>query len=206
MKSKPEISSLGTPSLAETLETLLPDLRGFAWSLCRDRCLADDLVQEACMKAWSASDTLKPDHDVKPWVFQILRNAWRQHQRRAWRTQLVDAEEIERSLISESNAEAQADSLKATDAIYGLAERYRDVVILVLAVGMTYGEAAKVLGCSIGTVKSRLNRARKILLVDLDSGLKKCPSTDDTSAHQHSGLETLIERANDLIERAGRAA
>lgn len=199
-------SLCGTPSLAEALEKLLPDLRGFAWSLCRDRTLADDLVQDACMKAWSASDSLKPDADIKPWVCQILRNIWRQHRRRAWRTQLVDSEEIERSLISESNAEARADSLKATDVIYSLPEHHRDAVILVLAMGMTHTEAAQVLDCSVGTVKSRLSRARKAVHDSLEYGLKKYPNKDDIYTPKHSGLETMIESAHLLIGRSTKAA
>lgn len=192
-------------SLAEELERLLPDLRGFAWSLCRDRSLADDLVQDACLKAWSAADSLKPGLSVKPWVFQILRNEWRQQQRRSWRTKLVDAEEIERSLVSESNAGALADSVKATDAIYNLPDAHRDAVILILAAGMTYGEAAKVLGCSIGTVKSRLSRARQALMVDLDAGFKKVDHKGSV-ANQLTGLDKLIDRASYLVETSKLAA
>ena len=201
------ISHSSSPtSLAEALENLLPDLRGFAWSLCQNRSLADDLVQDACMKAWTAADSLKPGSSIKPWVFQILRNEWRQHQRRAWRTQLVDSDEIERSLVSESNAETLADSIKATNAIYSLPEQHRDAIILILAVGMTYSEAAEVLGCSVGTIKSRLNRARQSLLTDLSHGRRAKTTTPDATTHSHGGLERLIEQANRLITKSTRLA
>lgn len=198
--------SSDTPSLAEELERLLPDLRGFAWSLCRDKALADDLVQDACMKAWSASDSLKPDLSIKPWVFKILRNEWRQLQRRAWRTKLVDAEEIEQSLVGQSNAAALADSVKATDAIYNLPELHRDAVILVLAAGMTYAEAAQVLGCSVGTVKSRLSRARQALIVDLDHGSTKPRAPLSADQPEITGLDRLMEHANMLVVASQRAA
>lgn len=206
MTAEIDTSSPAAPSLADALEKLLPDLRAFAWSLCRDRSLADDLVQDACMKAWAASASFNPEKNIKPWAFQILRNEWRQYHRRAWRTQLVDAEQIERSLISESNAEAHADSLKATDAIYNLSEQHRDAIILILAVGMTYSEAAEVLGCSVGTVKSRLNRARKSLVTDLDRSCNTKPASQDRPASAHKGLEKLINHANQLVDLADRAA
>lgn len=195
-----------TPSLAEELERLIPDLRGFAWSLCRDRSLVDDLVQDACMKAWAAASSLKPDLNIKPWVFKILRNEWRQHQRRAWRTELVDSEEIERSLVSNSNAEAMADTITATEAIYNLPETHRDAVILILAAGMTYEEAGKVLGCSTGTVKSRLSRARRVLMVDLEHGFEKLEEHNKLGCAQLTGMERLINRADRLLDISRQAA
>lgn len=193
-------------SFATELEKLLPDARAFAWSLCRNQALADDLVQDACIKAWTARETLNPDVNIKPWLFQILRNEWRQLQRRDWRTELVDAEEIERSLITESNAEAMADSHKATEAIYNLPEQHRDAIILILAAGMTYAEAGQVLGCSPGTMKSRLSRARQALMIDLEHGFQAVSGQIDSINSNPKGLEKLMNHANYLVEMSAKAA
>ncbi|MEL7128405.1 MAG: sigma factor, partial [Pseudomonadota bacterium] len=85
-------------SFVDELEALIPDLRAFARSLCRDHALADDLAQSACLKAWTAVDTFECGAPMKPWLFRILRNEYLQHARRAWRTSPVESEVLEETL------------------------------------------------------------------------------------------------------------
>ena len=147
------------------LEALLPHLRAFARSLCGDVTLADDLVQDTCLKAWDAQDTYDPQKgELKPWLFRILRNEYYMRQRRSWRSVQTEASMIEASLVSECGLEASADLSRMMKAIFSLNDDQRDAFILIVAAGFTYDEAGEVCGCAAGTIKSRVSRARELVL------------------------------------------
>ncbi len=143
---------------------LLPRLRRFAWSLTGSRDEGDDLVQAACLKALGALDQYQPGTRLDAWMFRILRTGWIDRARwRARRPSTSDPETLE--AISDGGLGAQAAEARLTlarvrAAMDGLAPEQREVLALVAIEGLSYREAAEVLGIPIGTVMSRLGRAR----------------------------------------------
>lgn len=148
-------------TFVEELERLLPEMHAFARSLARDPELADDLVQDTYLKAWAAMDTFRPGAAMKPWLFQILRNQYLQHVRRAWRSTELEPEQAERTLISAECLETKSDFKVLQAVLETLPPQQRDALILVVAAGFTYEEAGEIFGCSDGTIKSRVSRARE---------------------------------------------
>jgi RNA polymerase sigma-70 factor (ECF subfamily) len=150
----------------DRLVAFLPNLRRFAISLCRSRETADDLVQAACERALRSSDSFEPGTRFDAWMFRILRNLWIDHARRL--TTAGPSEDIsERNDISVPSGEAASHARMALNdvaqAIDQLPDEQREVLILVCVEELSYREAADVLAIPIGTVMSRLARARKNL-------------------------------------------
>lgn len=148
----------------DQLEALVPQMRAFARSLCRNDDLADDIVQDACLNAWAARDRFIAGAPMKPWLFRIIRNAHAQHWRRAWRSSPLDASDAEKTLTTPGNQEWGSDFLVMQQALHHLPEKQRDALVAVLAAGFSYEEAGQMLGCSEGTVKSRVSRGREALM------------------------------------------
>jgi len=151
----------------------LPDVTRFARSLTRDEAAADDLVQETFLRAWRHWDTFQTGSDGRAWLFTIARNAWRKQAPRDAR--LVPVEDDALQVLSDGVGPLSAPDpvLQALtrvdlgpairDAIDALPEAFRDVVELVELQQLEYAEAAQVLGIPVGTVRSRLFRARRLL-------------------------------------------
>jgi RNA polymerase sigma-70 factor (ECF subfamily) len=157
------------PDFRVQLEKLIPFLRAFARSLCAsDRAAADDLAQEALTKAWRSRASFTPGTNLKAWLFTILRNEFYSNRRRAWRQQPWDQDAAEREPDHSKNQMWEADLSDAMRAIHCLPDDQRDALILVAAGGLSYEDAAAVFGCEVGTVKSRVSRARRRLMAILD--------------------------------------
>jgi RNA polymerase sigma-70 factor (ECF subfamily) len=151
-------------SLAEAL----PSLRAFARSLARDVTLADDLAQETLLKAWAARDSYTEGTNLRAWLFTILRNAYYSSLRKK-RREVEDAEGAFSARLAV--APAQDRNLAMRDFAWALAKlppEQREALVLVGAAGLSYEEAATVCDCAVGTIKSRINRARARLLVLLE--------------------------------------
>ncbi len=138
-------------------------MRAYARSLCRDRVLADDIVQDACLKAWAARESLLPGIDPQPWLMRIVRNEFLQGARRNWRSAPLDPDFAEQMLVAPAAQESAADLSVIRSLIERLPEAQYEALLLVVAGGYTYEEAAEICGCSSGTVKSRVSRAREAL-------------------------------------------
>lgn len=151
-------------SFADELERLIPEMRAFARSLCRQRELADDLVQDTCLKAWQAVDSFETGAPLRPWLFRILRNEYYQHSRRAWRSTSVDPEFAEQALTVTGDMDVRPDFRVLQAAIVALPDVQREALVLVVAAGYTYEEAGEICNCSPGTVKSRVSRAREAVV------------------------------------------
>jgi len=149
--------------LREELVALLPRLRRFARALTRNAHDADDLVQLALERALAHAAQRRPEMQLAGWVFGILRNAWVDEQRaRGRRARLFAPEESGGELADESGS-AAPEMLAVQEALERLPEEQRVVVALVLVEGLSYKEAAHVIEVPIGTVTSRLARARETL-------------------------------------------
>jgi RNA polymerase sigma-70 factor, ECF subfamily len=160
---KPAASSSDSEEFRKQLLAVIPALRGFSRGLCGNRELADDMAQDAMMRAWAAQDSFTPGTNFRAWIFMILRNQFYTTIRRNSRMVSWDPEIAERVLIAQA---AQHDGLNLQDvqtAMQKLPAEQREVLILIGANGLSYEEAAEVMGCAIGTIKSRLARGRTAL-------------------------------------------
>ncbi len=155
------------------LIALLPNLRRFALSLCRRGDVADDLVQITAERAFAARDRFDPTTRLDAWLFRILRNAWIDHARRMTTQGVtVDIADAPDAAVVDGvrDMESVLTLRKAEAAIAGLPEDQREVMMLVCVDELSYREAAEVIGVPIGTVMSRLARAR--LAVAAKMGIK----------------------------------
>ncbi len=152
------------------LEPLIPALRRYAYALVRDHDAADDLVQDTLERALSRWTLRRSDGDLRAWLFTIQRNlhvsALRQSQRRGAHVELDEATTPSSAALQESSIEIQ-DILAALDQ---LPEEQKSLLLLVGVEDLSYDDAAKVMGVPIGTVMSRLSRARQRLRGLLETG------------------------------------
>lgn len=145
------------------LVALLPRLRRFAWSLTGSRDEGDDLVQAACLKALGALDQYEPGTRLDAWMFRILRTGWIDRARFRARRPEADPETLDTISddgLAERRTEAKMTLEKVRAAMAHLPEEQREVLALVAIEGLAYREAAEVIGVPVGTVMSRLARAR----------------------------------------------
>ena len=152
------------------LVTLIPHLRAFARTLCGDATAADDLAQDAMMKAWDARASYQMGTNMKAWTFMILRNQFYSEKRRSWRSSQLDPEVAERTLEAASNPIASLELDEVRRALAKLPEDQREALILIGAGGLSYEEVSEICGCAIGTIKSRVSRARDRLAAIIESG------------------------------------
>ena len=152
------------------LVKLIPHLRAFARTLAGEPAGADDLAQDAMMKAWDARNSFQMGTNMKAWTFMILRNQFYSEKRRSWRQSQLDQEAAERTLVAVDDPEAPValDELRLSLAM--LPAEQREALVLVGAGGFAYEEAAEICNCAVGTVKSRVSRARRALHAILDDG------------------------------------
>ena len=154
---------------AMDLAALTPFLLARAISLAGKRELAEDLVQETMANAWQARQSFTPGTNLKAWLCKILRNEFYSHQRRAWR-QAPWSTMFEETIPSPAGQQMSAiDLCEAACAMNGLPDPQREALILVGVCGFSYEETALLLGGTLGTVKSRVARARLSLLDILQS-------------------------------------
>lgn len=147
---------------------LIPSLRAFARGLCRNREMADDLAQEAMARAWAARDSFTPGTNFRAWMFMIVRNQFYSSIRKNARTTSWDPEAAERLLVQDATQETTLHLKDAARVLDQLPPQQREMILLVAAAGLSYEDAAVVAGCSLGTVKSRLARARVAMQAIVD--------------------------------------
>lgn len=169
-------------SFKRDLLSTLPNLRAFAVSLAGKQDKADDLVQDTIMKAWAKQDSFEPGTNMKAWLFTILRNEfYSQMRKRGREVQDSDGLFTERMSVHP----AQFGSLDLRDfqnALARLPDDQREAIVLVGASGFSYEEAAEVCGCAIGTIKSRVSRARAQLQAELKISGEADYGPDETSS------------------------
>lgn len=152
----------------DLLVAIIPSLRAFARGLCGNRDLADDMVQDAMTRAWAARESFAPGSNFRAWIFMILRNHYYTTLRKNARMASWDPELAERVLVA---GPTQYDRLNVQDvqaALLKLPAEQREVLLLIGANGVSYEEAADIMGCAVGTIKSRLARGRVALVALID--------------------------------------
>ena len=152
-----------TPDPREELVEHLPAMRAFAISLTRNAAIADDMVQDTVVKAWTNIDKFQAGTNMRAWLFTILRNTYYSNRRKSKR-EVADVDGV----ITENIAEKPAHDghMQMTDfrrALDQLSDEQREALLLVGASGFSYEEAAEMCGVAVGTIKSRINRARSQL-------------------------------------------
>jgi RNA polymerase sigma-70 factor (ECF subfamily) len=147
----------------EQIIEFLPEMRAFAMSLTRDKSTADDLVQDAIVKAWKSFHQFQSNTNLRAWLFTIVRNTFYSDLRRRKR----ETDHAERTSTDQTTGDRGADPIIAVmdfeKAFSLLPDEQREALVLVGASGMSYEEAAETCGVAVGTIKSRINRGRKRL-------------------------------------------
>jgi RNA polymerase sigma-70 factor (ECF subfamily) len=153
-------SSHSSDEVRTVLLRTIPHLRAFAISLCGNVDQADDLVQEAVLRALTHIDGFTPGTSMQAWLFTILRNLFHTSFRKRKR-EIEDPEGIMASNLStlpEQHGHLDLNDLQT--ALAKLSVEHREVLLLIGAEGLSYEETAQIVGTNVGTVKSRMNRAR----------------------------------------------
>lgn len=146
---------------------LLPALRAFARTFYRDPNDADDLVQDTLVKALRSFESFEPGTRLKSWMFTIMRNTFYTRIKVYSREAPGVADCVaDRPAVAPSQ-EWSIRSREVRDAINRLPPHHREVLMLIGVLGVSYEETAEICGCAMGTVKSRLNRARLHILEEL---------------------------------------
>jgi RNA polymerase sigma-70 factor (ECF subfamily) len=155
------LAAEGDSQFSRELLKVIPSLRAFARSLGAGREEADDLVQETIRKGWAHRDRFIAGTNLKTWLFTIMRNTVFSEYRKR-RRQVDDPDRVD-SLAIEPSQMGHLDLADFQTALSRVPEDQREALILVGASGFSYEEAAEICGCPVGTIKSRVNRARERL-------------------------------------------
>lgn len=168
------------------LAAVIPHLRAFARGLCGRPDMADDLVQETMLKAWAAQDRFQPGTSMRAWTFVILRNIYLTDMRRNRFRGEYDELVAERILVEPAGQEAPLHLGDLHDALMTLPPERREALLLVGAGGFSYEEAAEICGCAVGTIKSRVGRARATLTQLIEAG--GVPDADRRGKQAHTAI------------------
>src|SRR6202012_1499558 len=168
-----------SPSIRDALLAAVPSLRAFAISLSGNVDRADDLVQETLLRALANIHSFQPGTNMPAWLFTILRNLFRSEYRKR-RREVEDADgSYAETLKTHPEQTSHVEFKEFTVALNKLPEDQREALILIGASGFSYEEAAEICGCAVGTIKSRVNRARQRLASTL--GLQEVASRDEAT-------------------------
>ena len=158
-----------TSSWRDEVVAMIPALRAFAWSLCHNGSDADDLVQDTLIKAWTNREKFEPGTNLRAWLFTILRNTYYTNVLRRRREVRDETGEYAATLRTPPTQDWSVAMRALQGALQQLPDEHREALILVGAAGLSYEEAAEICNCALGTIKSRVNRARARLLKIMDA-------------------------------------
>ncbi|NHN90142.1 sigma-70 family RNA polymerase sigma factor [Acetobacter conturbans] len=150
-------------SFRHGIVALLPELRAFARFLTRDASRADDLVQEALVRAFASRGQFAADTNLKAWLFTILRNLFYEQARRRKREREILDEYGDQALSLNAHDDASDELSDLNNMLWKLPDAQREALMLVGAQGMSYEEAAAICGVTVGTLRSRVFRGRRFL-------------------------------------------
>jgi RNA polymerase sigma-70 factor, ECF subfamily len=199
----PGPAALSDTEFKAQLLKLIPHLRAFAHSVSRNP-EAEDLAQETMLRAWRARASFQTGTNFKGWLFTILRNEQYSRGRRSWRTQPLSPEVAENTLVAHDNPTAREDLLDVRNAMQELTFEHRQALALVSAAGLSYIEAAVICDCAVGTVKSRVSRARTELVAILERRRLTTRARTDVSSSQ--AFECIMAETAELQQPRAPAA
>jgi RNA polymerase sigma-70 factor, ECF subfamily len=179
---------MSADSFKDDLVAEIPNLRAFAASLSGSVTLADDLVQDTLLRAWSNSEKFQAGTSLRAWLFTILRNTYYSYYRKRSR-EVLDADGVySERLTVVGDQESHLDLADFRKALGKLPAEQREVLTMIGATGLSYEEAAEICGVAIGTIKSRLNRARsklgELLAVDVDEPPRRGKAASEEAPRQ----------------------
>lgn len=157
----------GEETTAEELIEMIPALRLYARNLMRGGDEADDLVQETLMKGIANISSFQTGTNLRAWLFTIMRNSFLTRVTKRSRERVGAADCISGNVICFPKHDARIAGNRLMAAIERLPQPYRESLVLVFLMGESYQEVARITDCAIGTVKSRINRARNMIMDDL---------------------------------------
>lgn len=197
--TKTPLGDLATAAEFEAeLAKLMPFLRTFALSLSRQWESAEDLAQEALAKAWRSRESFTLGSNLKAWLFTILRNEFYSQQRRAWRQMPWDERLVETVTTAPGEQQWALELSDTACAMHDLPDVQREALILVGVGGFSYEDVAALSGTAVGTVKSRVARARQTLKEICDSHTPLTPKSRRTNGGPMNDILAQISGARRL--------
>jgi RNA polymerase sigma factor (sigma-70 family) len=193
------VAPLDDAAFKVELAAIIPHLRAFGRSLSGSRDLADDLVQETLLKAWAARERFQPGTSMRAWTFIILRNLFLSNMRRNRFRGEWDDLTADRLLAAPAGQDKQMELADVHRAMQLLPPAQREALILVGAGGFAYEEAAAICGVAVGTIKSRVARARTALETMISEGQLPQRRSEDLG-----GGESMTEMLAQVDAVSGR--
>ena len=178
---------------------LLPDLRAFSRSLAGRPDLADDIVQDSVLKAWKARDRFEPGTNLKAWLFTIIRNTYYSDRRRAGRIVQDEDGVLTDNMVSPSGQGDQLELQNMRRALSMLPDEQREALMLIGAGGFSHEEASAIMGVAVGTIKSRVFRARNALQ-EMMNGNVALPSAETIGGSALGAVDGIMQDVENLAE------
>ncbi|MGF1607428.1 MAG: sigma-70 family RNA polymerase sigma factor [Rhodothalassiaceae bacterium] len=195
------IAHLSDTDFKRALGEIIPHLRAFARSLCGNADTADDLVQETMLKAWQARKRFAAGTSMRAWTFVILRNLFVSQMRRNRFHANWDDRVAERTLSCQPEGGGNLALADLQRALLTLPTEQREALILVGAGGLGYADVADICGCAVGTVKSRVARARAALEKRFERDAVPSRSGEMGQVDGRSAFDALMGEADRLAQR-----
>lgn len=159
----------------EDIVEFIPAMRAYARMLTKRHEQADDLVQDTLMKAIANIDRFKPGTNLRAWLYTIMRNSFLNGIERSKRMQTGAEDCISTSVSTPATQEWSLRGKELLEAVANLPPHYREVLVLVVMIGESYETAAEIFDVQIGTIKSRVNRARALVIEQLEARTQNDP-------------------------------
>ena len=154
-------------ALKQQVAELIPALRAFARTFTVNPSDGDDLVQETLFRALRSIDGFRPGTNLKSWLFTIMRNTYYTQYRKGIRERPGAEDCVSLRLVVSASQEWSVAESELKAALSRLTPDQREILVMVAGLGFSYEEAANVMGCAVGTIKSRLSRARDALTEEM---------------------------------------
>jgi RNA polymerase sigma-70 factor (ECF subfamily) len=192
---------LSDKDFKDELAQVIPHLRAFGRSLSGNRDVADDLVQETLLKAWAARHRFQAGTNMRAWTFIILRNLFLSQMRRARFKGEWDDFTASKLLAAPAGQDRQIELADLERGLMELPQAQREALILVGAGGFAYEEAAKICGCAVGTIKSRVARGRSALETVLEEGNMPNRTSSAKKGSTDGALASIMGRVDSLSKQ-----